>query len=134
MSAAQGGCTTVFEHPISTPPPYNQEILENRIACAQRDAVVDVAFFGAAGGEFPEEIAHCDSRPPVTEYETVSKMIHLAYEAGTVLDLVHLSTPEAVELAKQARYRGQKLLIETCPHKGGPQQVVQQGQGNRPCI
>ena len=193
MSAAQGGCTTVFEHPISTPPPYTLEILENRKRLAGEDCVVDIALFGACGGEFPEEItklpaggivayktflhqapegrdkefrgltmsndgeifrgmqevaktgvvlaahcenndmiatnikrlraegrvgnvAHCESRPPITETQSVEKMIRLAGEAGVVLDLVHLSAPESVELAKKARYNGQKILIETCPH------------------
>ena len=56
MSAAQGGCTTILEHPISTPPQYNKEILDNRKNIARDKCVVDYAFYGAAGGEFPEEI------------------------------------------------------------------------------
>ena len=193
LSAAQGGCTTILEHPISVPPQYNTEILDNRIGLAGKDCVVDFAFYGAAGGEFPEEITklaqagvvayktflhqapegrdlefrgltmandaeilvgmqeiaktglmlashaennelityniakmrregrtapldHCRSRPPITEYSTVSKLIMFAKETGCVLELAHMSTPEAVEMAKKARFEGQKIFVETCPH------------------
>lgn len=193
LSAAQGGCTTVLEHPISVPPQYNKEILDNRIRIAKDGCVVDFAFYGAAGGEFPEEITklaeegivayktflhkapegrdqefkgltmaddaeimvgmreiaktglmmashaenndlityniakmraeghtapmdHCKSRPPITEYSTVSKLIMFAKETGCILELAHMSTPEAMEMAKKAKYEGQKMYVETCPH------------------
>lgn len=189
-----GGTTTVLEHPISTPPQYNKEILDNRKKVAfERQGIVDYAFFGAAGGEFPEEITklakegivafktflhespegredefrgltmandyeiyvgmkevaktglplgshaenndiiqgliakyrkegkttpeyHCKSRPPISEYSTVQKLITIAEETGCILDLVHISTPQAMQMAKDAKKRGQKLFLETCPH------------------
>lgn len=193
MSAAQGGCTTILEHPISVPPQYNKEILDNRKRLAKEGCVVDYAFYGAAGGEFPEEITeiakegivayksflhqapegrekefkgltmandaeilvgmreiaktglmmashaenndlityniakmraeghtapldHCKSRPPITEYSTVSKLIMFAKETGCVLELAHMSTVESMELAKKAKFEGQKVFVETCPH------------------
>lgn len=189
-----GGTTTILEHPISSPPQYNKEILDKRIEIAKdRQGIVDYAFFGSAGGEFPEEIEglaqegivayktflhaapegrddefkgltttddyelyqvmkevaktglplgshaenndliqglidqyreegktspeyHCKSRPPISEYSTVEKLITFAKETGAVLDLVHISTPEAMEMAKEAKEDGQKLYLETCPH------------------
>ena len=193
MSAAQGGCTTILEHPISTPPQYNKEILDNRKNIARAKCVVDYAFYGAAGGEFPEEITeiakegivayksflhqapegrekefvgltmandaeilvgmreiaktglmmashaenndlityniakmraeghtkpldHCKSRPPITEYSTVAKLIMFAKETGCTLELAHMSTVESMELARKARFEGQKVFVETCPH------------------
>lgn len=194
MAAVAGGNTTILEHPISSPPQYKKEILDNRIKIAEdRGGVVDYAFFGACGGEFPEEIQrlaqegivafktflheapegrddefkgltmandyeiyvgmkevaktglplgshaenndliqglidyyrkegktspeyHCKSRPPISEYSTVEKLIGFAKLTGCVLDLVHISTPEAMEMAKEAKARGQKLFLETCPH------------------
>ncbi|MBC5721672.1 allantoinase AllB [Flintibacter sp. NSJ-23] len=193
MSAAQGGCTTILEHPISTPPQYNKEILDNRKNIARDKCVVDYAFYGAAGGEFPEEITeiakegivayksflhqapegrekefvgltmandaeilvgmreiaktglmmashaenndlityniakmraeghtkpldHCKSRPPITEYSTVAKLIMFAKETGCTLELAHMSTVESMELARKARFEGQKVFVETCPH------------------
>lgn len=56
LAAAAGGVTTIMEHPISVPPQYNVEILENRIKRAEEQCVVDFCFYGAAGAEFPEEI------------------------------------------------------------------------------
>lgn len=192
-AAAAGGCTTFFEHPISIPPQYNAEILHNRIDLCAKGSCVDFCFFGAAGGEFPEEIeplshegivayktflhdapegrdeefkgltsannaqlyraleevkktgltiaahaednelvsgnirslraqsrvdylAHCESRPPIVEVEAIAKMLRFGKETGCPIELVHVSTCEAMELAKKARQEGQKVLVETCPH------------------
>ena len=192
-AAAAGGCTTFFEHPISIPPQYNAEILHNRMALCKKGSCVDYCFFGAAGGEFPEEIeplshegvvayktflheapegraaefkgltsannfqlmralkevkktgltlaahaednelvtgnirqlrsigrvdylAHCESRPPIVEIEAVAKMLRFGKEVGCPIELVHISTCGAMELAKQAKLEGRKVLVETCPH------------------
>ena len=193
MAAAAGGVTTVLEHPISSPPQYSPEILANRVRVAEPQAVVDFAFFGAAGAEFPEEIAkiakegivayktflheapegreaefvgltmaddgemldgfravaatglicathaennaiisrkinelkaqgrtdfiaHAESRPPISEIETVGKLLHFVRETGVKIDFCHISTPEAMELVKQAKYEGYEVYLETCPH------------------
>lgn len=193
-AAAAGGCTTILEHPISTPPQYNKEILDNRKkAAAQRGPVVDYAFYAAAGGQYPQEITkvaregivafktflheppegreqefagltmandyeiyvgmqevaktglmlashaenndiiqglikkfraegrvgpeyHCPSRPLISEYTTVQKMLTIAAATGCVLELAHISSPEAMQMAKEAKARGQKVFLETCPH------------------
>jgi dihydropyrimidinase/allantoinase len=192
-AAAAGGITTIIEHPISNPPQYSVEILNKRVEAVKEQAVVDVGFLGAAGGEHIDQItkigkagilgyktflhdapegresefegltsknnfelnevlkeisktsllasahaedndlvsegiaklrregktypkAHCESRPPIVEVLAVEKLIRLAKENGTRLYLVHMSTPEAVELAKKARQEGQEIYIETCPH------------------
>lgn len=192
-AAAAGGCTTFFEHPISIPPQYNAEILHNRVDLCKKGSCVDFCFFGAAGGEFPEEIgplshegvvayktflheapegreaefkgltsannaqlmraleevektgltlaahaednelvsgnirrlreegrtdylAHCDSRPPITEIEAIAKMLRFGEETGCPIELVHVSTCGAMELAKKAKAEGQKVYVETCPH------------------
>ncbi|MEA4933532.1 MAG: allantoinase AllB [Lawsonibacter sp.] len=192
-AAAAGGCTTFFEHPISIPPQYNAEILHNRVDLCQKNSCVDFCFFGAAGGEFPEEIeplshegvvayktflheapegraqefqgltsannfqlmraleevkktgltlaahaednelvsgnikrlraegrvdymAHCESRPPIVEIEAIAKMLRFSKEVDCPVELVHVSTSGAMELAKQAKRDGQKVLVETCPH------------------
>ena len=194
MAAVAGGTTTILEHPISIPPQYSKEILDNRKKVAvERGGVVDYAFYAAAGGQFPEEITkvakegivafkaflheapegrdaefvgltmandyeiyvgmkevaktglmlashaenndiiqglikkfrsegkvgfeyHCPSRPPISEYTTVQKLITLAEETGCVLELAHISTPEAMQMAKEAKARNQKVFLETCPH------------------
>ncbi len=57
QAAAAGGATTIIEHPISTPPQYSKAILDRRIEALRDQALVDVAFLGAAGGDHLEEIA-----------------------------------------------------------------------------
>lgn len=193
MAAAAGGVTTVLEHPISKPPQYSPEILKNRINVAKPQSLVDFAFYGAAGAQFPEEIgkvakegivafktflheapegrdeefigltmandgemfdgfrevaktglicavhaenndiiarmikklradgrvdymAHAESRPPISEIETVSKLIHFVRETGVKMDFCHISTPEAMELIKNAKLEGLEVYLETCPH------------------
>lgn len=67
----------------------------------------------AEGKTFPR--AHCLSRPPVVELMAVQRLLTLAREVGARTYLVHLSTPQAVELALEARAKGQEVYIETCP-------------------
>jgi dihydropyrimidinase/allantoinase len=57
--AASGGVTTVIEMPISTPPPHSPEIVERRMNVAKKEAIVDIAFFGAAGTDCMEDIIPC---------------------------------------------------------------------------
>jgi allantoinase len=55
-AAAAGGITTVFEMPVSKPPTYSVHVLEERVGHAKRDALVDFAFYGAAGEDNIERI------------------------------------------------------------------------------
>jgi len=57
--AALGGVTTVIEMPISIPPPHSPEIVERRMNVAEKEVVVDIAFFGAAGTDCLEDIIPC---------------------------------------------------------------------------
>lgn len=67
----------------------------------------------SVGKTFPR--AHCLSRPPIAEVLAVQKFLTIAKETGTRAYLVHISTPQAVELALEARKKGQEVYIETCP-------------------
>lgn len=192
-AAAKGGVTTIIEHPISTPPQHNKESLQRRIDAVEKESVVDVVFYGAAGGECIPDIgplsecgicayktflhqapegrdqefvgltskdnfqlyevmkevaktgllmaahgedndmvqgaigklraegktypaAHCESRPPIVEVLAVERLITIARETGARLYLVHISTPEAVKKALEAKREGMEIYIETCPH------------------
>ena len=61
-------------------------------------------------------MAHCLSRPPLVEEVAVAKLLRIAKEVGARCYLVHISVPAAVELALEARAKGQEVYIETCPH------------------
>lgn len=194
LAAAAGGVTTIMEHPISIPPQYNVEILNNRIERAEQQCVVDFCFYGAAGGEFPEEITkladdgrivayktflhaapqgrelefkgltmaddgqllvgmqeiaktglicayhaennelisyylkkfkkegrisgrdHALCRPPLAEIQSVERVLRFARETGARTEIAHVSTPQAMELIKQAKKEGLDVYAETCPH------------------
>ena len=194
LAAAAGGVTTIMEHPISVPPQYNVEILENRIRRAEAQCVVDFCFYGAAGGEFPEEITklaadgrivafktflhaapngreqefkgltmaddgelmrgmtelaktglicafhaedndliqyyikkmkaegrtsgrdHALNRPVISEVQSVERVLRFAKETKARVEIAHVSTPQAMELIKEAKREGLDVYAETCPH------------------
>jgi len=57
--AALGGVTTIIEMPISVPPPHSPEIVKRRMDVAEKEVVVDIAFFGAAGTDCLDDIIPC---------------------------------------------------------------------------
>ncbi len=78
------------------------------------DLVVgNIADLRRRGETYP--LAHCLSRPPVVEVLAVQRLLTLAQEIGARVYLVHISTPEAVELAQEARAKGMEIYLETCP-------------------
>ncbi len=67
-------------------------------------------------GRQTDNMAHCESRPPIVEIEAISKMLKFAEDVGCPIELVHVSSWQSMELAKEARARGQQVMVETCPH------------------
>jgi len=80
----------------------------------------------SAGCEYLEErfVTHGEtsagfypqSRPNTLEAEAISRAIILANTVNCPLYLVHLSARESLESVNKARYAGQTLYTETCPH------------------
>jgi len=60
--------------------------------------------------------AHTLSRPPIAEVEAVSRAIMLARGTGARIHIVHISSEEAIELVRQAKFSGQQVTAEVCPH------------------
>lgn len=56
------------------------------------------------------------TRPPICEYDAVSRAISLAELVDGNLLIVHLSSKQALECAQAARNRGVHVYIETCTH------------------
>ena len=97
-AAAAGGVTTIVEHPISTPPQYNPQILKTRTDAVAAGSSVDVAFLGAAGGEHLDQIerlADCG----VVGYKT---FLHAAPE-GHETEFAGLTSKNAFELREVMR-------------------------------
>ncbi|MFI6283397.1 allantoinase AllB [Streptomyces sp. NPDC051018] len=57
-----------------------------------------------------------EARPPSTEIDAVRKVLRLATRTGCAVHLVHLSTPEAVDLVTQARAAGLDATCEVTAH------------------
>jgi allantoinase len=58
---------------------------------------------------------HPKSRPPISEYEAVSRVCLFALETGCRIHLCHISVPESIDIIDAARARGAKITLETCP-------------------
>ncbi|HOR42206.1 MAG TPA: dihydroorotase family protein [Atribacterota bacterium] len=101
--AALGGVTTVLEMPISSPPPYLPEIVQNRMSIAAKEAVVDVAFFGAAGIDQKDSVIPC-SQSGIVAFKT---FLHEAPE-GREKEFIGLTAPDTGD-----QYELMEILAKT---------------------
>ena len=60
--------------------------------------------------------AHCETRPHVSETESVLKALEFARATGVRLHLYHMSCARSIELANYFRAGGCSVSSETCPH------------------
>ncbi|MFQ5929942.1 MAG: dihydroorotase family protein [Acidobacteriota bacterium] len=63
-----------------------------------------------------DAIAHCESRPPVSETEATLRALEFARWAGVRLHIFHVSLSRCIELASWFRSQGSDVTTETCPH------------------
>ncbi len=67
-----------------------------------------------AEGKFDSD-CHPISRPDLAEAEAVSRLCYLAEYANVPIIIVHLSSEFGLNAVKEARARGVKVYVETCP-------------------
>jgi len=79
----------------------NQDIVDRAVERAQ-----------AAGETGP--LAHCRTRPPVSETEAVARVLELASHAGGRVHIVHASVPRSFDLVERYRAEGLRATAETC--------------------
>ena len=60
--------------------------------------------------------AHCETRPEVSETESVLKALEFARATGVRLHLYHVSCSRSIELAAHFKEEGCLVTSETCPH------------------
>jgi allantoinase len=60
--------------------------------------------------------AWAEARNVEVELKAIQTALDLACETKCVLHIVHVSSPEAVTLISEAKKRGQRVTLETCPH------------------
>jgi allantoinase len=126
--AQAGACafkvSTYESHPVRFPRIPDGEMLEafRRIAgtgrpvavhCENQD-IVDraVAAARAAGDAGP--LAHCRTRPPLSETEAINRVLELARETGVHVHIVHASVPRSFDLVARYRSDGVHVTAETC--------------------
>lgn len=56
------------------------------------------------------------ARPDINEIESIQKAILFAEETGCRLHICHLSTHRAMDIIENAKRKGIKVTVETCPH------------------
>ncbi|MEA2595282.1 MAG: hypothetical protein QOF01_1751 [Thermomicrobiales bacterium] len=67
----------------------------------------------AAGRKDP--LAHADSRPPIVEAVAVNTALYLAEVTGCWVHICHCAAADALRLVADARARGVRVTVETCP-------------------
>ena len=63
-----------------------------------------------------EPASHPRTRTAALEAEAISHLLRMAEVADVPIIIVHLSTEEGLKEVAHARARGQKVIVETCPH------------------
>lgn len=56
------------------------------------------------------------TRPNISESVAIKKVLDMVYELSAPIIIAHLSTKEGLDEIRKARKRGQKVIVETCPH------------------
>ena len=59
--------------------------------------------------------SHPKTRPVAAEAEAIGRLLRLAEVADVPVVVVHLTCKEGYDVIAQARKRGQKVYVETCP-------------------
>jgi len=126
--AAAGACafkvSTYESDPVRFPQIPDGELLEafRRIAatglpvavhCENQD-IVDRAIARARAAGDTGPLAHCRTRPAVSETEAVARVLELARDAGAHVHIVHASVPRSFELVERYRAEGVRATAETC--------------------
>ncbi|MCZ8521727.1 MULTISPECIES: allantoinase [Paenibacillus] len=83
---------------------------------AESENIVSVLAARAIGEGRTGALDYAQSRPVVAETEAVARALFYAGETGCALHFVHISSPEALSLIRDAKHRGLDVTAETCPH------------------
>ena len=83
---------------------------------AENDIIINSLIFQykTQGKNYP--LAHCQTRPPITETIAVAKLLEFAYWTKVPMHFCHISHPHSLDLIGWYRKQGVDLSVETCPH------------------
>jgi allantoinase len=60
--------------------------------------------------------AFLDCHPVITELEAIHRLLFIAEQTNSRVHVAHCSIAEGIDLVEQARNRGLRVSVETCPH------------------
>lgn len=114
------------ENDMDFPPATEADLLTGMTTAARLGARVlvhaedrDALALGEAtlrAGGRTDFAALLEARPPATEITAVRQVLRLARRTGCAVHLVHLSTPEAIDLVTEARAGGLDATCEVTAH------------------
>lgn len=63
-----------------------------------------------------DEAMHDDARPWWVEQEAIQRAVLFANQTGARLYICHMTTAQGASYLKEAKCKGSKVFVETCPH------------------
>lgn len=83
---------------------------------AEAPGVIAAAGRATQRGDGRRYADYLASRPPEAEVHAVEALLEIAEASGLRLHIVHLTTVQPLESIAEARARGVRVTVETCPH------------------
>ncbi|HEY8448460.1 MAG TPA: allantoinase AllB [Thermomicrobiales bacterium] len=83
---------------------------------AEDDVLLSAGLRRTQGAGRKDPVAHAESRPPVVEAVAVAVALYLAEATGCWVHISHCASAEALRLIADARARGVRVTVDTCPH------------------
>lgn len=82
---------------------------------AEDDVMLQSGLRRTHGAGRRDALAHAESRPPVIEAVAVNTALYFAEITGCWIHICHCASADALRLIAEARSRGVKVTVETCP-------------------
>ena len=82
---------------------------------AEDDVMLQSGLRRTHGAGRRDALAHAESRPPVIEAVAVNTALYFAESTGCWVHICHCASADALRLITEARARGVKVTVETCP-------------------
>jgi allantoinase len=82
---------------------------------AEDNALLTAGIARLRDAERTDPLAHAESRPPLVEAVAVNLALYLAEQTGCWVHICHCASAEALRLIGEARLRGVRVTVETCP-------------------
>jgi dihydroorotase-like cyclic amidohydrolase len=82
---------------------------------AEDDVMLQAGLKRTQGAGRTDALAHAESRPPLIEAVAVAAALYLAELTGCWVHVCHCASADALRQIAEARLRGVRVTVETCP-------------------